>query len=405
MKCIFIFAYYSYKDPVFQSAVLPYFINFNSEKYKFILLTWEQSAYRLSNSETQSIKKSLLEKNIIWYSATWHSGKFKLLKKAYDFLYGVFISLFLIYRHKAKMIYSEGFPGAVISCFLSIITKKPHIIHTYEPHADYMLESGVWSEKSWEYKALKKLELPIARQAHTLITATQVYKDILIKKGVSTKILVIPSCIDTEVYRYRHHCRQRIRRELNIEEEQIVISYLGKLGGMYMDEELFTFFKICYEYNPNQFYFFLFTNEPKVKIHEYLTKFQIPKERILVKFLQKEEVPDYLSAADFGFCGIRPIPSRRYSSPIKNGEYWACGLPILIPKGISDDYLYASKYKTGIVIENLSKGPLGVTVEKMNAWLKKNNKEEIVKRCRGFVEKDRSVKKYKEVYRNLFLKI
>ena len=399
MKCIFIFAYYSYKDPVFQSAVLPYFTNPNARECKFVLLTWEQNSYRMSKSEIQRIKKNLLEKNIIWYRTTWHSGKFKLFKKAYDFINGVLISLYLIYRHKAKSIYSEGFPGAIIGCFLSIISRKPHIIHTYEPHADYMLESGVWGEKSWEYMILKKLEVPIAKQAHTLITATQAYKKILLRKGIRSNILVIPSCVDTRIYKYKPTRRQKIRGDLNIKEDQITIVYLGKLGGMYMDEELFAFFKICYDYNPNQFYFFLFTNEPEIKINEYLVKYRVPKERILVKFLKKEEVSDYLSAADFGFCGIRPIPSRRYSSPIKNGEYLACGLPLIIPYGISDDSFNVKKLKLGLVFNELTKD-----LPELIHLIYSNQGEfiHLRERCLKFANETRSLHSVEDRFRDIF---
>ena len=33
----------------------------------------------------------------------------------------------------------------------------------------------------------------------------------------------------------------------------------------------------------------------------------------------------------------------RYQSPVKNGEYWANGLPILMTDGIADEYLLMRK--------------------------------------------------------------
>jgi glycosyltransferase involved in cell wall biosynthesis len=49
------------------------------------------------------------------------------------------------------------------------------------------------------------------------------------------------------------------------------------------------------------------------------------------------EVPGYLSAADFAFAPIKPAPCRLYCSPVKVGEYWACGLPVLLTEGVGDD--------------------------------------------------------------------
>jgi len=160
MKTIFIFAYYSYKDPVFQSAVLPYFTDFpEKEKFRFVLLTFEQRQHRLSAQAQKKIKEELKHHRIFWQHAYWHSGRFKPLKKAFDFLWGITLSIYLILRNNADIIYSEGFPGAIIGHYLSLLTGKKHIVHTFEPHADYMIESGIWSADSWEARLIKYHEL------------------------------------------------------------------------------------------------------------------------------------------------------------------------------------------------------------------------------------------------------
>lgn len=351
MRTIFVFAYYSIKDPIFQSAVLPYLKLMRGEM-QFVLLTWEQEQFNLEEDELNEVKSDLAAYGIIWRSTKWHSGIFKMPKKIYDFAKGLLISWRLIVKYRADKIYSEGFPGAIIGHFLSKATGIKHVIHTFEPHADYMVEAGVWTRRSWEYRFLKKMEIPVALHADCIITATEGYKNVLLSDGVKN-IQVIPSCIDPNLFHFMPNERYRIRKSLKIEEGQIAIVYLGKIGGMYMDDEIFAFFKNCLDINFDKFTFLLLTNEPLEAIDKYLAKYNIPKEKILIKWLPGKEVPAYLSAADVGFCGIKPIPSRRFSSPIKNGEYWACGLPILIPKGISDDYIISQEEKIGFVFEEL----------------------------------------------------
>lgn len=393
MNCVFVFAYYSYKDPVFQSAVLPYLKLVNSPERRLILLTWEKGEYEMCDDERRRIQSDLFLTNIVWYRTKWHSGSPKLFKKAFDFAKGVCLSLVLIRRHKARKIYSEGFPGAVISHCISIVAGIPHVIHTFEPHADYMLEAGVWKRSSWEYKLLKKLEIPIANHAEYIITATHNYKKVLLERGARNNIAVIPSCIDTTHYRFLPEKRREIRSRLGIATDQIIIAYLGKLGGMYMKEELFRFFRACLDLDNRKFFFFLLTDENATSVDQMLNDLNIPSNSILVKYLHKDAVPAYLSAADIGFSGIRPIPSRRFSSPIKNGEYWACGLPILVPAGISDDYIHATKEDIGFTFREFR----DINLEVLES-LKAKDRRLIQDKCYAL----RGLANYKQAVMDLF---
>ena len=243
MKSILIFAYYSYKDPVFQSAVLPYFIDFpHKDQYQFILLTFEQERFKLTSSEKKKLKKELSVHNILWIDSKWHSGNFKLLKKIYDLTAGMIKTVSLVRKYKVDAIYSEGFPGAVISYYVSRFTKRPHIVHTFEPHTDYMVESGVWKEADWEARKLRRFESVVGKKSFALMTATQAMIDKW-KGKTGAQMFRVPSCVDINHFQFRWLDRMAIRKKYNIGDNEIVIVYLGKFGGMYMEKEMFDFFK------------------------------------------------------------------------------------------------------------------------------------------------------------------
>lgn len=386
MKTVFVFAYYSYKDPVFQSAVLPYLIG--RPDTRFVILTWEQQQYKLTAEETEKIEKELKENNIIWKRTSWHSGSFKIVKKIVDTVIGVVLSLYLMIRFRATCIYTEGFPGAIIGALISVISRRAHIIHTFEPHADYMLEAGVWHNHSWEYKLLKNLEIQVARQAHTIITATNAYADVLKTLGVKSKIVVLPSCIDLEFYRFSADKRSDIRKTYGIKENQIAIGYLGKLGGMYMEEEIFELFHAC-QSTGDRFFFFLFTNAESLLIKSLMKKYAIHEQNICVRYLGKSEVPDYLSALDISFIAVRPNPSKLYCSPIKTGESLACGLPVLTPKGISDDY--QTLVDLGIGVTYFSDQPMSYTVTALLAYIDSSDKDVVHTSARRYAQTTRSM--------------
>jgi glycosyltransferase involved in cell wall biosynthesis len=62
----------------------------------------------------------------------------------------------------------------------------------------------------------------------------------------------------------------------------------------------------------------------------------ISRESYSVRSVKSEDVPSFLSAADAGISFIKPCFSKLASSPTKNAEYLACGLPMIINAGIGD---------------------------------------------------------------------
>ena len=64
------------------------------------------------------------------------------------------------------------------------------------------------------------------------------------------------------------------------------------------------------------------------------------------------EVPSYLAAADVGLAFIKRCVSKIASSPTKNGEYLACGLPLVINAGVGDSDLLINEWKAGVLIED-----------------------------------------------------
>ncbi|MDN5205665.1 hypothetical protein QQ008_30050 [Fulvivirgaceae bacterium BMA10] len=406
-KRIFIFAYYSYFDPVFQSAVLPYFENLSERSdNSFVLLTFEQEKYRTNKKHRAEIKDYLKKHGIIWYNTNWHSGRFKALKKIFDFLWGMLLAVYITLRYRVKGIYSEGFPGAIFGHYLCMLFQIPHMIHTFEPHTEYMVEGGVWNDNSWEAKFLRYHETKMAQRASYIFTATNKMVDRLKEEFQSpAQIHRVPSCVDLDVFKFNETTRDSLRNKLQIKKEEIVIIYLGKFGGMYMDEEIFDFFKICHDHFPNTFRFILLTPDDYEFVYDQLKRTSLPNDIFHINTVGREEVPKYLSAADFGFVPVRQYPSKRYCSPIKDGEYWACGLPILIPVGVSDDYKFAADEDIGLLLKNTSNEAYLEVANGVVAWMENRVVNETRKRCRSFVERDRSVENYKKLYLDIFSKL
>lgn len=400
-KSILILAYYSYRDPVFQSAVLPYFVNFPLDKnFHFVLLTYEHAQYAMSKVEMGKTKAYLQGHNITWYQSRWRSGKLKAVKKLIDFLATVATAWRLIRKYQVCAIYSEGFPGAILGYYASKVARVKHMVHTFEPHADYMIEAGVWKETSWETRLMRWHEKKIALHATYIFTATALMIERLKKEGVKQEVLYrVPSCVDLEHFRFNPDSRDSLRKQLGIEVKQPVLVYLGKFGGMYMEEEAFEFFKLCQqELNA---WIMILSTEDGTKLLNLARKFEMVETNLFIKTLTREEVPAYLSVADMAFVGVRQWPSKKYCSPIKTGEYLACGLPVIVPEGISDDFLILAQSGVGIILPSFKKSSFQLVI---NEWKRGfiENGHGVRELAREYVTSDRSIFTYKNLYAELF---
>jgi hypothetical protein len=76
--------------------------------------------------------------------------------------------------------------------------------------------------------------------------------------------------------------------------------------------------------------------------------------RCVVKRARPDEMPAFLSAADAGLSFRVTAPSQRAASPIKNGEYLACGLPVVTTPGAGDSSDMIARRRVGVVLESLA---------------------------------------------------
>jgi glycosyltransferase involved in cell wall biosynthesis len=76
-------------------------------------------------------------------------------------------------------------------------------------------------------------------------------------------------------------------------------------------------------------------------------------------------VPSYLSAADAGISFIKPCFSKLASSPTKNGEYLACGLPLILNAGIGDSDVLATEWNIGALVTEFTEENYSQAIDKI----------------------------------------
>lgn len=301
------------------------------------------------------------------------------------FEYITFSDFYSIYRYIKKIVIAENIthlhPWCTTAGTFGMLLKKYHnsnlhlVIDSFEPHAEAMVENGEWSKFSIKYKFLFWCEKMQVKHANHLIFAADGMQDYIYTKFKQkvNSFDVKPACVDLQMFNTKDELRKSYREELNLS-DKVVCVYAGKLGGIYLNDEIFLFVKECVLFWGEKFRFLLLSAMPNDELKKLCLRYAISEQVFVKRFVPHQQVPGYLNAADFGICPVKPIPSKRYCSPIKNGEYWATGLPVVITKDISTDSDLIEKQEIGVVWKQLNSEEFKKSVIKISQILNSEHK-------------------------------
>ncbi|MEP5613665.1 MAG: hypothetical protein ABJP45_15545 [Cyclobacteriaceae bacterium] len=350
MKHILVTSYHSYKDPIVYGLLLKYLIRFQELErgVRFHYITFEQENFRLSAKEIKLEKQLLEEKGIYWHPLKYHSGGLSIiLKKLFDFT-NLLVSLLFI-RIKFRPRYVIGFTS--ISGIFAFLSGKflgmSSLVLNMEPHATYMSDFGIWRTTSLKYKTLNWLEWMTIKNCSHLFLPTKAFYRVAKNLRADKPSYFLPTGINVNQRNFLPEERERLRNEKGFKNDDLVLIYLGKFGGIYYSAEDFAEkFKDVLNAE-NSVKVWIITPDNIQNVEEQMTSY-IPKNKLIVDGkIPFEKINSYLSAADLGLFLVPSHSSQRYRCPIKTADYWGCGLPILITHGVSDDYIISRKYHVG----------------------------------------------------------
>lgn len=395
---ILVLTHWSFKDALIQAYTMPYVDMMReiiSPEKKIILVTSEQQHIALKKREQDTINESWKERNMQLVAQPYRKFGFRKLTGMITQL----ISLYkLIKKEKINTIHAFCTPAGGIGYLLSRLTGTKLVIDSYEPHAEAMVENGTWKKNSLAFHSLFYLEKKQTKKAEHLIATSGGMMDYATNKfGISpTSFFVKPACVNMVQF-FPRAKDAMLLKEFNLEGKLVAI-YAGKLGGIYLKEEVFDFIKTCYDFWGDNFRFLLLTNSTKEEIDEQVQRVGIPPEIVINRFVVHDEIPRYMSLGDFALNPVKPVPTKRYCTSIKDGEYWAMGLPVVISPDISDDSDIIDKEKIGVVVDYSDRIGRNEAVKCIGLLLDDSRKNEIRSRILKVAEKYRSFEIAKRIY-------
>jgi glycosyltransferase involved in cell wall biosynthesis len=209
------------------------------------------------------------------------------------------------------------------------------------------VEAGIWREGSPVAKMVARAEglFLDAADANAVLTSVRATEVAGPRRAEPT---VLPCAVDSELFRPRPLEGEKIRRELSL--QGTVFIYAGKMGGWYLVEPMIDFVA-AYQGLGEATTLLVLTTGPAEPFQRIAATRNVACQ---VRSATRDEVPAYLSAASAGLSFRLATPSQRAASPVKNGEYLACGLPVVSTAGVGDYSNLIADQRVGVVVDSLS---------------------------------------------------
>ncbi|MBI3299547.1 MAG: glycosyltransferase [Elusimicrobia bacterium] len=403
MKNVLVLTYWSFRSGLIQAYTLPYvrmIARRLSSGGKVFFVTLEQDGLLVPKDSRAEVRAELAKDGIEW--VPFHYARFgagAIFKMAVTLIRLWWLSLY----KGVDAIHCFCTPAGALGSLLSLATGKRLILDSYEPHAEGMLEYGVWKREGLAFRLLFALERLQTRRAAAVIATAPGMRDYALSRyGVALRgFHVKPACVDLEAFRPDRFDSDRLRRELGLD-GKIVAIYAGKTGGTYLDREIFDLLKAASEYWPGRFRaLFLTSDEPDI-IYRFCDQARLDKSELLVRFVDHKDIPGYMAMADFAITPVKPVPLKRLCAPIKNGEYWAMGLPVIITPNIASDSELIAERRIGAVLTGLDQEAYRAAVREIDGLLQGRPRQELSETIRGIATEMRSMNLAEDVYTALY---
>ena len=342
-------------DPLGQSQVLPYLRELAKRGVQFTLLSFERDkAFTPEGvAQCEQLREKLKTQGIEWHWLRYHQRP-SIPATIYDVLAGIRKASALVRRNRIEMVHARGHIPATIALALKRRFGIRMIFDVRGLMAEEYVDAQHWREGGLPYRITKAAERRILAATDGIVTLTEriwpIIKEWQGLRGRAVHHEVIPCCVDLSLFKFSDEERARRRSELGLG-DRLTMVYSGSLDGWYLTEQMADFFASFLKQKSDAHLLWLTTGSHD-RVRELMRARNVDAGHFSVRAVASSEVPSYLAAADVGLAYIKRCVSKIASSPTKNGEYLACGLPLVINAGVGDSDVLINEWKAGVLIED-----------------------------------------------------
>jgi glycosyltransferase involved in cell wall biosynthesis len=207
---------------------------------------------------------------------------------------------------------------------------------------DEYVDCGYWTKDRLEYRLVKRYERRLFHHADGVVVLTRALARWLREHdavGARPDLEVVPCCVDLAKFAPDEEARARVRAELGVSDDQLLVIYSGSLGTWYLEPEMARFVGALREATRARglrVAFACFTPSDASGLVARLREAGLSPAAISARKVPPSRMPEHLSAGDIGLSFIQSCFSKKGSSPTKVAEYLACGSVVVANGDIGD---------------------------------------------------------------------
>lgn len=384
-------------DPLGQSQVLPYLEGLAARGYRITLISFEKKHRYAQNGP--GMHQKIAAMGIQWQPLMYHKQP-----PVFSTLYDIRLLKKQIRQLKKKqdfdIVHCRGYITAFAGAWMKQRWGTRFLFDMRGFFADERVEGGIWNRSNPVYNAVyryfKKKEKDFFLTAdHTLVLTHA--GDAIIRGfpyiPAGFRSTVIPCCVDTRHFDFHSQAR------LSADTPLLHLCYLGSIGSWYMLAEMLDFFVVVLRKFPDARLFF-FTFEPEEWIRREAEKRNIPVTALHVEGIERKDLPQRLAEMDLSLFFIRPVFSKKASSPTKQGELMAMGIPVICNTGVGDTDRIVEQYHSGALVSAFNEEAYRKAADRIPELLQLS-KEAIRQGALEYFSLELGVEKYAAIYRSL----
>lgn len=360
-------------DPLGQSQVLPYLKLLSENNFAFTLISCEKKeAFDKFRSKIEALCK---ESNINWVPIRY-TKKPPVLSTLWDTI--------KIYRKARKLHRHYNFSlvhcRSYISTLVGLRLKRRHgvkfIFDMRGLWADERVDGNLWNLSNPVMKIVygyfKKKERSFLIESDAVVSLTNAAKKEILSWEIpqlnEEKIQVIPCSADFDLFPFQcTESKKNARTKLKIAPGIFLLLYIGSLGTWYLLEDMLRFFSLLKKELGDARFLILTKDEDKIG-KNMLSKYDLAKEDLIVRFARREEIPHLALAANFSIFFIKQSYSKISSCPTKMGELLAMGIPLICNNKVGDVEEIISETSSGVCIDDFSEESFRNAILQIKNW-------------------------------------